>query len=94
MKKQNRKMALHLLVSIGISFVVIYIFIFFGGWQLFEAKDPILYEIAAAIGIGIVVWLIYEVTVYYDARIKALEKRISELENKNNPEGTEEIAHE
>lgn len=82
MKTKNRKMALHLLVSIGISFLVIYLFIFFGGWQLFEAGDPILYEIAAAIGIGIVVWLIYEVTVYYDARIKALEKRISELENK------------
>ncbi len=92
MKKRNRKMVLHLLVSIGISFLVIYLFIFFGGWQLFEAGDPILYEIGAALGIGLIIWLIYEVTVYYDARMKELEKRILELENKSTK--TEETTHE
>lgn len=80
MKKQNLKRALHLLICIGASFLLIYLFVFFGGWQLFEAGDPILYEIAAAIGVGFIIWLMYEVSVQCDARIKALEKRISELE--------------
>lgn len=82
MKNQKWKMALHLLVSVCICFVLIYLFVFFGGWKLLEAKDPILLELVAAIGMGFILWIFYEVTRGYEAKLAELEKRISELEKK------------
>lgn len=64
-----------------ISFIVIYALIFFGGWKLFEASDPILLEIAASIVIGFILWLFYEVISLIQNRITELEKRVIELEN-------------
>lgn len=80
MKKNTLKMLLHWLVSTVLCFVLIYLFVFFGGWRLLETGDPILPEVVAAIAMGFVLWLVYEITSAQDAKIGALEKRIAELE--------------
>jgi len=80
MKKGKYKVALHLLISIAITFIVIYILIFFGGWRLFEPLDPILLEIAGAIVIGTIFYVMVEIVAYFESKIIELEKRISELE--------------
>jgi hypothetical protein len=54
-----------------------------GGWRLLESRDPILWEVAAAIAIGFIIWLIYEFGAFFERKIKELEKRIEELEKKN-----------
>lgn len=82
MKKRNIKMGIHLIVSILVCFVVIYLFVFFGGWQLFEAGDPILLEIAAAIAVGFILWIVFEISKFHEAKIEELEKRIEALEKK------------
>lgn len=76
------KMLLHWLVCTVVSFLCIYLFIFAGGWRLVESGDVILIEIAVSIIIGFVIWIIFELTRFYDLKIETLEKRIEELENK------------
>lgn len=75
------KMLLHWLVCTVVSFLCIYLFIFAGGWRLVESGDVILIEIAVSIIIGFVIWIIFELTRFYDLKIETLEKRIEELEN-------------
>ncbi|MGN1162059.1 MAG: hypothetical protein ACI4SX_07440 [Candidatus Fimenecus sp.] len=76
------KMLLHWLVCTLVTFLCIYLFIFAGGWKLVESGDVILIEIAVSIIIGFVIWIIFELTRFYDSKIENLEKRIEELENK------------
>ncbi|MGN0538973.1 MAG: hypothetical protein ACI4KI_03860 [Candidatus Fimenecus sp.] len=76
------KMLLHWLVCTLVTFLCIYLFIFAGGWKLVESGDVILIEIAVSIVIGFVIWIIFELTRFYDSKIENLEKRIEELENK------------
>lgn len=76
------KMLLHWLVCTLVTFLCIYLFIFAGGWKLVESGDAILIEIAVSIVIGFVIWIIFELTRFYDSEIENLEKRIKELENK------------
>ena len=83
MKNKKLKAILHFLICFAISFICIYLIIFAGGWRLFEGRDPILLEIAAAIVIGFVIWLIYEWSALFECKIKELEKRIEELEKNN-----------
>lgn len=83
MKNNKLKPVLHFLICFVITFIFIYLIIFVGGWRLFEGGDPILLEIAAAIVIGFVIWLIYEWSALFECKIKGLEKRIEELEKKN-----------
>lgn len=75
------KILLHFLVCFLISFALIYLFVMFGGWKLFENGNPITYEIAAALGFGFILLLIYETNTLTQAQIKALKKRIEELES-------------
>lgn len=82
MNKKKLKMLLHWLVSTLICFVLIYLFVFFGGWKLVESGDPILLELAAAIAMGFIFWIVYEVTRGMEEKMKELEKRIAELEKK------------
>ncbi len=79
---KNKKLALHFLICVIIAFIFIYLIVFFGGWHLFEGGDPILLEIAAAIALGLVIWLMYELSAFFERKIKDLEKRIEELERK------------
>ena len=83
MKKNTRDMLLHLLVSIVICFVVIYVFIFFGGWRLVESGDVVVLEFVAALALGFVFWIMYEITRSMEAKIKELEARIEALEKDN-----------
>ena len=76
-----------MLIFIAASFAAIYLLVFVGGWKLIEAGDIISIEIAVSVVVGFVVWLIFEVTKYFEAKINALEKRVVELQNKNNGEG-------
>lgn len=75
------KVFLHFFICFLISFIIIYLFIFFGGWKLFENGNPITYEIAAALALGFILLLIYEINTLILSQIKALEKRIEELES-------------
>ena len=79
---RKTKMLLHWLVCTVVSFLCIYLFIFAGGWRLVESGDVILIEIAVSIIIGFVIWIIFELTRFYDLKIETLEKHIEELENK------------
>ena len=83
MQKNTRDMLLHLLVSIIICFVVIYVFIFFGGWRLVESGDVVVLEFVAALALGFVFWIMYEITRSMEAKIKELEARIKVLEKEN-----------
>ncbi len=82
MKNNVIKMILHLLVSVCVSFVLIYLFVFFGGWKLLGSNDPILLEVAAALVLGVVFWVMYEITKSYEAKLRELERRIEALEGK------------
>ena len=62
--------------------IVIYLFVFFGGWKLFESGDPILIEIGFAFVLSIFVYTINEVVTGLEKKVKALEERLNELENK------------
>ena len=78
--KQKLKLYLRWFLSILFSFVCIYLFIFFGGWKLVESGDPIRIELAVAIIVGTILWVMNEVAKAQDKKIKDLEQRITELE--------------
>lgn len=65
-----------------ICFLVIYLTVFFGGWKLFNSGDPILIEIGVALVLSIFVFVINEIITALDKRVKALEERLNDLENK------------
>ena len=63
-----------------LCFFVIYLFVFFGGWKLFESGDPILIEVGVAFVLSFFVFVINEVVMGLEKRVKTLEERINELE--------------
>lgn len=65
-----------------ICFAFIYLFVFFGGWKLFESGDPILIEVGVALVLSVLVFAFSEVVTALERRISTLEKRIDELEKK------------
>ncbi len=62
--------------------IVIYLFVFFGGWKLFESGDPILIEVGVAFVLSFFVFVFNEVVTSLEKRVKTLEERINELEKK------------
>ena len=80
--KNKLKILLKWAVAFLVCFGVIYLLVFIGGWQLFESGDPILIELGAAFILSFFVLIFYEITVSLEKRIKSLEKRVDELENK------------
>ena len=78
--KKKLKLYLRWFISILFSFVCIYLFIFVGGWKLLESGDPIRMELAAAIVVGTILFVMNEVTTAQDKKIKDLEQRVAELE--------------
>ena len=78
--KQKLKLYLRWFISILFSFVCIYLFIFVGGWKLLESGDPIRMELAAAIVVGTILFVVNEVTTAQDRKIKDLEERVAKLE--------------
>ncbi|MBO5213867.1 MAG: hypothetical protein J6B86_03755 [Clostridia bacterium] len=83
MKTPKLKMMFHLLISVVVSFVCIYLAVFFGGWKLIESGDPILLEIAVSIIVGFIFWIIFELSKFYEEKLKELEERVKTLENQN-----------
>ena len=62
--------------------IVIYLFVFFGGWKLFESSDPLLIEAGVAFVLSFFVFVFIEVVTGLEKRVKTLEERINELEKK------------
>ena len=65
-----------------LCFIVIYLFVFFGGWRLFGSGDSILIEVGVALVLSFFVFVFNEVVTGLEKRVKSLEERINELENK------------
>lgn len=71
------------LKTFGIILILSYIFVFFGGWQLFAfSKRVYLTTTVWAFIISVLVSLF----IAQDEKIERLEKRIKELENQNHSE--------
>lgn len=82
--KNTIKVLLKWLAWFVICFVVIYVAVFFGGWKLFESKDPILIEIGCALVLSVFLTIINEVVTGLEKRIAALEERMKDLERSSN----------
>ena len=80
--KAKLKSILKYLVVFFLCFIVIYLVVFLGGWKLFESNDPILIELGAALILSIFINAINEVLIKQENKIKSLEQRLSQLENK------------
>ena len=80
--KAKLKSILRYLGTLALCFIVIYLIVFFGGAKLFESNCPILIELGAALIFSIFIFAINEVLIKQENKIKSLEQRISELENK------------
>ncbi len=65
-----------------LCFVVIYLFVFFGGWKLFESGNPILIEIGVALVLSFFLFIFNEIVIGLEKRVKSLEERLNELESK------------
>ena len=65
-----------------ICLIVIYLFVFLGGWKLFESGVPILIEVGVAFVLSFFVFVINEVVMGLEKRVKTLEDRINKLEKK------------
>ena len=80
--KNKIKTFLRWLAMFLLCFIVIYLFVFLGGWKLFESGDPILIEVGIAFILSFFVFIISEVVTGLGKRVKSLEERIKKLENK------------
>ena len=81
--KNKLKMFLRWAFWFLICFVVIYLFVFFGGWKLFKSRNPILIEVGIAIPLSVFVFAGNEAAIGLEKRVKALEERLNKLENKD-----------
>ena len=81
--KNKLKMFLRWAFWFLICFVVIYLFVFFGGWKLFKSRNPILIEVGIAIPLSVFVFAGNEAAIELEKRVKALEERLNKLENKD-----------
>ena len=80
--KEKFKIFLKWAVVFLLCFLLIYLFVFFGGWKLFESGDPILIEIGVALVLSIFVFAFGEIVVGLEKRVKSLEERLNEFEKK------------
>ena len=78
--KSKLKFFLRYLAVFAACFVIIYLFVFFGGAKLFESGDPILIELGAALILSLFVTVLLSVCEAQSKRIDALEARVRTLE--------------
>lgn len=62
------------------SFLIIYLFMFFGGYKLFESGNQILIEIGVAVLLGSLLSFTITLSESNNKKIQELEKRIEVLE--------------
>ncbi len=79
MKKSLKKFAKFWLIFV-VTFALIYLLVFVGGWKLFESQDPILMEIGISVLAAIILYVMDYLYSNCNDRIEKLEKRIDELE--------------
>lgn len=65
----------------AMTLVFCYIFVFFGGWMLFDFSKRYFVATAAC---AFIIAVIISVFAAQDEKIEQLEKRVEELEEKNN----------
>ena len=80
--KGKCKILLRWAVIFLVCLIFIYLFVFFGGWQLFESGDPILIEIGVALVLSFFVFVFGEIVTGLEKRVKSLEERLNEFEKK------------
>lgn len=80
--KEKVKILLSFFVCWVVSFLLIYLFIFFGGHKLFESDDVIKIEIGVSFILAISLSLSMLVFKVNRDKINELEQRIKELEDK------------
>ena len=79
--KNKRRFLLRWVACLIISFLTIYVVVFFSGiWKLFESGKPLFIEIGAAILFSIVLLIFSETYEQQNEKIKMLEERIENLE--------------
>lgn len=78
--KNSLKLIAKFLLSWIISFVLIYIFVFFCGYKFFETSDIIMKEIGISFIIGLIILFVCELFIQNSNKIDELEKRIEKLE--------------
>lgn len=81
MKKKFR-MLFRFLMSILVTFAVIYLLVFSGGWKLLESGDIVLIEVAVSVVVGTIVFIICENWRDHECKIKSLQEQIEKLEEK------------
>ena len=80
--KEKLKLLLRWVVVFVSCFLIIYLFVFMGGWKFFESNDPILIEIGVALVFSIFIFSLYETMSKLEKRITFLEEHINELEDR------------
>ena len=80
--KAKIKLLLKWVCIFVLCFVIIYLFVFLGGWKLFESGDSILIELGVALVLSFFVFIFNEIVTGLEKRVKSLEERLEKLENK------------
>ena len=80
--KEKCKILLRWVAIFLLCLIFIYLFVFFGGWKLFESGDPILIEIGVALVLSFFVFVFGEIVTGLEKRVKSLEERLNKFEEK------------
>ncbi len=80
--KSKMKMLLKFVGIFALCFAVIYLIMFFWGWNAVETGDPILIEVVCAVIMSVFLFAFGEAVSALEKRVKTLEGRINKLENK------------
>lgn len=82
--KDSLKFLLVWALCILVCFVIVFLWCFFVGWELFESGDPIKIELGISVILGslffVIINTIFELEKKREEQVKSLEKRIEELE--------------
>ena len=80
--KVKIKLLLKWLGIFVLCFVIIYLFVFLGGWKLFESGDSILIELGVSLVLSLFVFIFNEIVTGLEKRVKSLEERLGKIEDK------------
>ena len=78
--KEKLKMLLEFALCFVLCFAIIYLFVFVGGWKLFESGDPILIEIGVSLISAVFLFGFCKAYSTQEKSIKNLEDRVDKLE--------------